>query len=138
MTTSPPNPESTVSWHNFGDDKSTSVDGSHAQEPTYAELKNPCDALQILANIATTNTDSTAVEAASSNEFSSNRFENGIDSTSYMGLGDESATMHSTPSSLLPLSEAERLVNDRLGASAALQLLHLYVSYAVFISYNRF
>lgn len=109
--TSPANPGSSDSWHSVED---ADVDASHAQESTYAELKNPCDALQILANISITK-DPTPIEPTSPNA---------VDLSGYMGLG-RSGT-HPT-SSLLPLprSEAERLVNDGLGTLPALQLLHL-------------
>ena len=123
--TSPQNPESTGRLHSVGDRSSADVNGSHAPESTYAELKNPCDALQILANIATTNTHSTVTETASSNGACSNISTDGVDLPNYMGLDDGSPTMYSTPSSLLPRSETEKLVNDGLGVFKALELLHL-------------
>lgn len=111
--TSPANPGSSDSWHGVEDGD---VDTSHAQEPTYAELKNPYDALQILANISTTK-DSTPIELTSPNE---------VDSSGYMGLG-RSGKHPTNPLLPLPLpkSETERLVDEGLGALPALQLLRL-------------
>lgn len=122
--TSPPKPGSTGVWRSVGNEISAVVDRSNAQEPTYAELKNPCDALQILANIAATETQSPFTEAAFSNFISPN-IRADVESTSHIGFGDDSATMHSTPSSSLPRSEAEKLVKDGLGEFTAIELLHL-------------
>lgn len=126
MDTSPPNSESTGSFHSGGSDKSIGVDERHTKGPTYAELKNPCDALQILANIATTDVQSRALEAGSPKDLCSNVRVDGANLTSYVGFDDESSKMpYSTASSLLPLSEAARLVNDDLGPLTTLQLLRL-------------
>lgn len=117
--------ESTGSLHSTGDRNSADKNRSHALESTYAELKNPCDALQILANIATTNTHSTVTETTSPNGVCSNISADGVDLPNYTGLDNDSPTMYSTPGSLLPRSETEKLVNDGLGVSKALKLLYL-------------
>lgn len=126
MDTSPLNPESTGSSHGGGNNNSVGVDKRHTKEHTYAELKNPCDALQILASIATTDVQSRVLNAGSPQHLRSNIHADGGDLSSNLGFDDESAQMHySTPSSLLPLSEAARLVNDDLGPLTTLQLLRL-------------
>lgn len=98
------------------------MDDNRPGEPIYAELKNPCDALHILAKLAANDHHPEAPDNhQESNGLYSDGQLGGAHLGSNMGLGENSGTQPV----LFPKqpSEAEVLVNDVLGTPTAYQLV---------------
>ncbi|RDL38136.1 uncharacterized protein BP5553_05569 [Venustampulla echinocandica] len=129
VANSPKDPASIDSWHRSRESARPDTEENDPEEPIYAELKNPCDALQILAKLAAADAPSTAPvnhrtpphslcsctdqhdgHAASCTSPVDNTW---VDPT-------QNSRYHSR------LSETEVLVNDVLGVAMTLQLLRLY------------